>query len=121
MSIDNDKRLVSTVRGASDPLLDPLAQSTLPERVRPNTYGYGYGYGGTAEPESSINLREYWRIIYKNKWMIATLVLLSTALVSVASFKVDNQYQSDARVEFEDRYQFLTVMDCLVLASIVYY
>jgi capsular exopolysaccharide synthesis family protein len=78
----------------------PGALTRLPER---GGYGYGYGYGGAQEqPQGEFNIREYLRVIRKNKWLIATLVVVSTTLVTIAGYRVQNEYVATAMVQVGD-------------------
>ncbi len=66
-------------------------------------YGYGYGYGGAQEQQSGeFNIREYLRVIRKNKWLILTLVVVTTTLVAIAGFRVQDVYVATAMMQVGD-------------------
>ncbi len=67
-------------------------------------YGYGYGYAGAQEEAGGdFNIREYLRIVFKNKWLILTLVVVTTTLVAVAAYKVQDEYVASAMVQVADQ------------------
>jgi succinoglycan biosynthesis transport protein ExoP len=91
MATENGNKLIPADRGRSEPLV-PV--SRMPERG----YGYGYGYGGVQEDQGGFHVREYVRIVLKNKWLILTLCVLTTTVVAVAAFKVQDEYVATATV-----------------------
>lgn len=46
-------------------------------------------------------LRDYWEVVVKRKWTIATIVLLACSLTAIASFKMKPVYLATARLEIE--------------------
>ena len=91
MSANNGNKLVPAERPQAEPLV-PV--SRMPERG----YGYGYGYAGAQEEDGGFYLREYLRIILKNKWLILTLVVMTTTIVAIAAYKVQDEYVATATV-----------------------
>lgn len=78
----------------------PGSLTRLPER---GNYGYGYGYGGAQDQQQGeFNLREYLRVVRKNKWLILTLVVVTTTLVTIASYRVQDEYVATAMVQVGD-------------------
>lgn len=64
----------------------------------PNAYGYGYGTG-TGTDEQKIHLRELWRTVRKRKWLIATIALIITTLVTLDMYRTKDTYQASALIE----------------------
>src|SRR4051812_36729359 len=92
MATEKDTKLVPADRAAEQ-------QAALAHVIEGGRGYGGYGYGAGAEETGDLNIREYFRIIRKNKWLIATLVVLSTSLVAIASYKVESQYQAGSTVQ----------------------
>lgn len=89
MSADNGNKLIPAERPQGEPMLPA---------PRGYGYGYGYGYGGAQEETGGFNIREYLRILLKNKWLILTLCVVTTTVVAVAAFKVQDEYVASATV-----------------------
>jgi succinoglycan biosynthesis transport protein ExoP len=98
--MDNGKNLVPPDRRPGDPLLEPMAQPL--ERDDRRGYAYGYGYGGAKEEPGGFNIGEYWRIVRKSRWIIISLVVVITTIVTIAAYKVDDQYVASAQIQIED-------------------
>jgi capsular exopolysaccharide synthesis family protein len=62
----------------------------------PNSYGYGYGAGGD---DQKIHLRELWRTVRKRKWLIATITIIITTLVTIDMYRTKNTYQASTLIE----------------------
>ncbi|MGH9906591.1 MAG: GumC family protein, partial [Pyrinomonadaceae bacterium] len=87
MSHDNRLLPVSALdRNLDRPLAD-LAQS------KP------YGVSGT-EPAT---IRDYLFVVYKRKWLILSLVLVVTSLVTIQSFRAPSVYQGETTIRIEPR------------------
>lgn len=76
----------------------PLARA-IPTRTpgysTPSGYGYGYGYG----EEDGINFRDVWRIIRRRRWLIVSLAIIITTLVTIESYRARPVYQASAFIE----------------------
>ncbi|MEK6302029.1 MAG: polysaccharide biosynthesis tyrosine autokinase [Acidobacteriota bacterium] len=59
----------------------------------PSTYGYGYG------DEEKANVRRMWRTIRRRKWLILSIVLMVTSLVTVEMFRIKPIYQASTIIE----------------------
>jgi len=62
----------------------------------PNSYGYGYG---TGQDDQKIHLRELWRTVRKRKWLIATITVIITTLVTIDMYRTKNSFQASALIE----------------------
>jgi succinoglycan biosynthesis transport protein ExoP len=62
----------------------------------PNSYGYGYGNGAD---DQKIHLRELWRTVRKRKWLIATITIIITTLVTIDMYRTKNTYQASTLIE----------------------
>ncbi len=68
---------------------------TLAGQVNAGSYGYGYGYG----QDEKHHLRDLWRVVRRRKWLIATLVLIITTLVTIEMYRTKSTYESSAMIE----------------------
>ena len=59
-------------------------------------YGYGYGY---LEEEEGLHLRELWRTIRKRKWLILTIAVIITTLVTIEAYRTKSTYRASAFIE----------------------
>jgi succinoglycan biosynthesis transport protein ExoP len=59
-------------------------------------YGYGYGYG---EEEERIHLRELWRTIRKHKWLIVTIAVVVTSIVTIEVYRTKPAYSATSIIE----------------------
>jgi capsular exopolysaccharide synthesis family protein len=57
-------------------------------------YGYGYGRG-----DDKAQLREMWRALRKRKWLIASIVLIVTSLVTIEMIRAKAIYQATTIIE----------------------
>ncbi len=87
MSQDNRLIPVSALDRSLDSPLSDLAQS------RP------YGVAGT----ESTSLRDYLFVILKRKWLILSLMLVVTSLVTIQMFRLPSIYQAEATIRIEQK------------------
>jgi succinoglycan biosynthesis transport protein ExoP len=87
MSQDNRLIPVSALDRSLDRPLSDLAQS------KP------YGVSGT-EPDT---IRDYLFVILKRKWLILSLVLVITSLVTIQAFRAPSIYQGETTIRIEQR------------------
>jgi len=59
-------------------------------------YGYGYGYG---EEDDHAHLRELWRTIRKHKWLIITIAVVVTSIVTIESYRAKPVYSATSIIE----------------------
>ena len=59
-------------------------------------YGYGYGYG---EEDDRAHLRELWRTIRKHKWLIITIAVVVTSIVTIEAYRAKPVYSATSVVE----------------------
>ena len=57
-----------------------------------------YNYYNPGAASESFNFREVWRKIRKRKWLVLTIVLIATTIVSIESFRTKLMYQAVAKV-----------------------
>ena len=69
-----------------------LSGTTIPVGYR----GYGYGYN---TDDNKAQLREMWRALRKRKWLIASIVLIVTSLVTVEMIRAKAIYQATTIIE----------------------
>src|SRR5713101_1140498 len=87
MSQDNRLIPVTTLDRSLDRPLSDLAQS------KP------YGVSGT-EPAT---IRDYLFVVLKRKWLILSLVLVITSLVTIQSFRAPSIYQGETTIRIEQK------------------
>ncbi len=71
-------------------------QVTLPAEAQP---AYNLPYGGADPTTSSLPLRDYMRVLHKNRWMIVAVVAVMVTIVAITSFRTKPVYQAIARLE----------------------
>ncbi|MGA9771250.1 MAG: polysaccharide biosynthesis tyrosine autokinase [Blastocatellia bacterium] len=59
-------------------------------------YGYGYGYG---EEDDRAHLREVLRTIRKHKWLIMTIAVVVTSIVTIEAYRGKAVYSSTSIIE----------------------
>ena len=74
----------------------PLVRPGYPRMPGYAETGYGYGYG---EEEDRAHLRELWRTIRKHKWLIITIVVVVTSIVTVEAYRAKPIYSSTSIIE----------------------
>jgi len=63
---------------------------------------YGKSYGSGAE---STGIRDYLFVVLKRKWLIMSLVLVVTSLVTIQSFRAPSIYQGETTIRIEQKSQ----------------
>ena len=87
MSQDNRLIPVSGIERGLDRPLSDLAQSK--------------SYGASATDPS--NIRDYFHVVLKRKWLILSLVVVITSLVTVQMFRSPSIYQGSTTIKIEQR------------------
>ncbi len=59
----------------------------------------GYGYGNYAPEDDKIHLRELWRVVRRRKWLIASIALIITTLMTIEMYRTKSTYAASALVE----------------------
>lgn len=78
--------------------------------ANPDPYGAFVGYGTTDAPSDfGIDLLEYWRIIYKRRWLILSIVSAILAIGLVRTLMQTPLYMSTARLQID--YQSAKVVE----------
>jgi capsular exopolysaccharide synthesis family protein len=78
-------------------VIDIAARETSEVRPHyPNSYGYGYG---NATDDQKIHLRELWRTVRKRKWLIATIAVIITTLVTIDMYRTKDTFQASCLIE----------------------
>src|ERR1051326_1010774 len=75
------------------------ADTSLAEIAQARAYGKYSRYGN--QPET--NLREYLFIILKRKWLILSLVLVITSLVTIQAYREPSTYQGSTTIRIEPK------------------
>lgn len=75
------------------------ADTSLVEIAQGRAYGKYSGYGN--QPET--NLREYLYIVLKRKWLILSLVLVITSLVTIQAYREPSIYQGSTTIRIEPK------------------
>jgi len=78
-------------------------------------YGYGYGSGGD---EGRIDVRALWRTVRKRLWLIASIAVIVTSIVTIEVYRSRSIYQATAKVEIgKDATTLVRTADLLVQAD----
>jgi polysaccharide biosynthesis transport protein len=64
-------------------------------------YGYDHGYGTPDESEIRTRIFEYWPIIYKRKWLIASVIAACVAIGALTTLMKTPLYTSSARLQID--------------------
>src|SRR5947209_3843632 len=84
---------------SQDNRLLPLpADGSLDRPLGSVPHSKSYGYGTAAE---SANLRDYFNVVLKRKWLILTLMLVVTSLVAIQMYRLPSIYEAAATVQIE--------------------
>src|SRR5690349_2924882 len=84
--------------------LEPIPHQTVDITARessgtrphyPNSYGYGYG----TPDDQKIHLRELWRTVRKRKWLIATITVIITTLLTIDMYRTKDTFQASTLIE----------------------
>src|SRR5262249_30393395 len=70
-----------------------------------NSYGYGYGYG--VPDDQKIHLRELWRTVRKRKWLIATITVIITTILTIDMYRTKDTFQSSTLIEIDKEWTAL--------------
>ncbi|HKP35548.1 MAG TPA: polysaccharide biosynthesis tyrosine autokinase [Pyrinomonadaceae bacterium] len=100
----HDERLLPVSRGRNSDI-------SLAEIAQERTYGHESRYGN--QPET--NLREYFFIILKRKWLIMSLVLVITSLVTIQAYREPSIYQGTTTIRIEPKPQSVLQTGGLVI------
>src|ERR1700740_976223 len=82
------------------PLIRPPSEIGYPRMPGyPDSMAYGYGNAYAEDDEDSIHLRELWRIIRKRRWLIISVVVIITTLVTIEAYRAKSVYKASAFIE----------------------
>jgi succinoglycan biosynthesis transport protein ExoP len=78
----------------------PLLRPGYPRPLdSPETSAYGYGYGYGDDEEEGMRLRELWHTVKKRKWLILTIAVIVTTIVTVEAYRAKSTYRASAFIE----------------------
>lgn len=80
----------------------PHLDRTLTELAHSKPYGKYDRYGS---PQTETNLREYLFVILKRKWLIMSLVLVVTSLVTIQAYRQPSIYEAATTIRIEAKPQ----------------
>ncbi|HEX8090876.1 MAG TPA: GumC family protein, partial [Blastocatellia bacterium] len=83
------------ISSSDDLPLARAAYSRVASHPAASSYGYGYGYG----EEEGINFGDIWRIIRRRRWLILSLAIIITTIVTVESYRMRSTYMASAFIE----------------------
>src|SRR5262245_35637348 len=69
-----------------------------PDKSR-NNDRYGYNHVSLPLTDTSAVVREYWRRVFKHRWLILTLAVLVSSLVAIDVFRTKSIYEASAIIE----------------------
>ncbi|HKY03663.1 MAG TPA: polysaccharide biosynthesis tyrosine autokinase [Blastocatellia bacterium] len=90
----DDRSELERVFPASDPVVIRPGYPRVPAYPEPVDYGYGYG----AEQEG-FHLRDLWRVVRKRLWLIITIAIIITSIVTIDAYRTKSTYQASAIIE----------------------
>src|SRR6267142_1233140 len=101
MSQDNRLIPVSGIERSLDRPLSDLAQSKQ--------------YGVSATDPS--NIRDYFHVVLKRKWLVLSLVVVITSLVTIQMFRLPSIYQGETMIKIEPKAKSVLQTKDLVINS----
>lgn len=100
--MSQDNRLLPLTPGALDRPLTDIAQSK-------RYYG--------ASPADTVNLRDYLAVVLKRKWLILSLVVVVTSLVTVQMYRLPPVYEAETTVQIEQKHSVIQTKDFVLNAG----
>lgn len=79
-----------------------MVRTGYPRSAYPEAYGPG---AGESSEQDIFQLREVWRRVRKHRWLIFSLALVITTIVTIEVFRSKSVYQASATIEFEQNNQ----------------
>lgn len=101
--MSQDNRLLPLTPGSLDRPLSDLAQS--------KKY-----YGGAAATDSA-HLRDYVAVVLKRKWLILSLVVVVTSLVTIQMYRLPPVYEAETTIQIEQKRSVIQSRDQLPILS----
>lgn len=92
------------VQPGAPPEETTLVRTGYPRPAYPEAYGQGYGSSESSE-QDIFQLREVWHRVRKHRWLIFSLALIITTIVTIEVFRSKSLYQASATIEFEQNNQ----------------
>jgi capsular exopolysaccharide synthesis family protein len=78
----------------------PSAERAVDRPLDSTAVSRGYGYtGGAAE----VNVRDYLKVILKRKWLILTLVLVVTSLMTIQMYRLPSIYEATTTIQIDPK------------------
>lgn len=74
----------------------PILRPGYPKTPGYAEMGYGYGYG---EEDNRTHLRDLWRTIHKHKWLIVTIAVIVTSIVTIEAYRSKPVYSATSVIE----------------------
>src|SRR3954447_4933950 len=78
----------------------PTVETTAVERPFDMNLSRGYGY--SAAP-AEVNVRDYLRVVLKRKWLILTLIVVVTSMVTIQMYRLPSIYQATTTIQIEPK------------------
>ena len=88
--------------------------STLADLTQSKPYGKYARYGTT---QSETNVKEYFFIILKRKWLIMSLLLVVTSLATIQAYREPSIYQASTMIRIEGRPQSVLSTGNLIISG----
>src|SRR5262245_7999103 len=77
----------------------PLVRPGYPGARNYDVNPYGYSYGGDDDEQGSAYIRELWRMVRKRKWLIISVAVIVTTLVTIEAYRTKSIYKASAFIE----------------------
>jgi succinoglycan biosynthesis transport protein ExoP len=100
--MSQDNRLLPLTPGTLDRPLTDLAQSK-------RYYG--------ASPSDSVHLRDYLAVVLKRKWLILSLVVVVTSLVTIQMYRQPPIYEAETTIQIEQKQNVIQTKDLVLNAG----
>jgi capsular exopolysaccharide synthesis family protein len=76
-----------------------LGEQTLDRPLRHMAQPKSYG----VSPTDSVNLRDYVTVVLKRKWLILSLIVVVTSLVTIQQYRLPSVYEAVTTIQIEDQ------------------
>ncbi len=90
----DDRSELEKVLPAADSVVIRPGYPRVPAYPEPVDYGYGYG-----DEQEGFHLRDLWRVVRKRLWLIITIAIIITSIITIDAYRTKSTYQASAIIE----------------------
>src|ERR1700749_2372010 len=86
-----------------DNRLLPMSQEALDRPLRDLAQPAPVVVAGPSSMQEPAHLREYLAVVLKRKWLILSLMVVVTSLVSIQMYRLPSQYEAQTTIQIEQK------------------